>query len=218
MAIPAHPKIYHIVHEDKLASIAGGGRLLCHATVTSTGVPGTNIGMSAIKQRRLTLPLTSRPGLAVGDCVPFYFCPRSIMLFLVYKANHPELTYKGGQEPIVHLEADLHAVVNWAAKNRARWAFTLSNAGARYFEDRCDLAQLGEIDWQSVQVNQWSGPSVASSVMESKQAEFLLEAFFPWELVDRIGVRSLAIAQRVTNVLRHVAYRPPIEIKPDWYY
>ena len=32
MAIPAHPKIYHIVHEDKLASIAGGGRLLCHET------------------------------------------------------------------------------------------------------------------------------------------------------------------------------------------
>jgi hypothetical protein len=109
-------------------------------------------------------------------------------------------------------------VVNWAAKNRARWAFTLSNAGARYFEDRCDLAQLGEIDWHSVQANQWSGPSVASSIKESKQAEFLLEAFFPWELVERIGVRSLEIAQRVTNALRHVAHRPPIEIKPDWYY
>lgn len=201
-----------------MASIAGGGRLLCHATVTGTGVPGTNIGMSAIKQRRLTLPLTSRPGLAVGDCVPFYFCPRSIMLFLIYRANHPELTYKGGQGPIVHLEADLQRVVAWAGQNGARWAFTLSNAGAYYFEDRCDLADLGEVDWQSVQADRWSGPSVASSVKESKQAEFLFEAFFPWELVDRIGVRSLDVAQRVTNALRHVPHRPPIEIKPDWYY
>jgi hypothetical protein len=140
------------------------------------------------------------------------------MLFLIYRANHPELTYKGGQGPIVHLEADLQRVVAWAGQNGARWAFTLSNAGAYYFEDRCDLADLGEVDWQSVQADRWSGPSVASSVKESKQAEFLFEAFFPWELVDRIGVRSLDVAQRVTNALRHVPHRPPIEIKPDWYY
>ena len=184
MAVPAHPKIYHIVHEDKLASIAGGGRLLCHAMVTSNGVTGTTIGMNAIKQRRLTLPLTSHPGLLVGSCVPFYFCPRSIMLFLIYRANHPELAYRGGQGPIVHLEADLHAVVNWAQKNGPRWAFTLSR-GAYYFEDRCSLANLDEIDWQAVQTRQWSGTGVASSVKENKQAEFLLEAFFPWELVDK---------------------------------
>lgn len=35
------------------------------------------------------------------------------------------------------------------------WAFTLSNAGARYFEDRCDLAQLDEVDWTAVQARNW---------------------------------------------------------------
>jgi hypothetical protein len=69
------------------------------------------------------------------------------MLYLIYEGNHPELAYRGGQEPIVHFEADLHTVVAWADAQPRRWAFTLSNAGARYFEDRSDLGQLGEIDW-----------------------------------------------------------------------
>ena len=67
--------------------------------------------MNQIKERRLKeLTLSSHPGLHVGDCVPFYFCPRSIMLYLIYRANHPELAYRGGQKPIVHLEADLQQV------------------------------------------------------------------------------------------------------------
>lgn len=70
--------------------------------------------MSDIKARRLRRTLLSRPGLCVGDCVPFYFCPRSIMLYLLFKRNHANLAYRGGQEPIIHLEADLHATDAWA--------------------------------------------------------------------------------------------------------
>ena len=88
--------------------------------------------------------------LSVGHCVPFYFCPRSIMLYLIYQGNHPDLTYRGGQEPIIHLEADLRGTVAWADAAQKRWAFTLSNAGSYYFEDRCDLGQLDEINWGAV--------------------------------------------------------------------
>ena len=37
----------------------------------------------------------------MGDCVPFYSCPRSVVLFVIQRANHQELTYQGGQGPIV---------------------------------------------------------------------------------------------------------------------
>ncbi len=44
----------------------------------------TTIGMNNIKERRLTqLQLASQPGLYVGQCVPFYLCPRSVMLYLI---------------------------------------------------------------------------------------------------------------------------------------
>src|SRR5262245_56905248 len=134
---------------------------------------GTTIGMSEIKKRRLTLQIGCHLGLRVGDCVPFYFCPRSIMLYLLHQGNHPNLTYAGGQGPIIHLESDLYAAVQWADHQGSRWAFTLSNAGAYYFESRGDLGQLGEINWDAVHAQRWSGQGV--DFKEGKQAEFLIE-------------------------------------------
>lgn len=219
MPPPAVPKIYHIVHADRLLSIIADGVLWCDAEIVRRARPGTTIGMNKIKQRRLTeLHLSCHPGLLVGDCVPFYFCPRSIMLYLIHMANGPELTYRGGQGPIVHLEADLNHAVAWADRNQRRWAFTLSNAGSYYFEDRCDLAQLNEINWSAVQTNRWGGNGVSRSVKEGKQAEFLVEQSFPWELVTRIGVRSQQVYGQVRAALQGAAHRPHIQIAPDWYY
>lgn len=157
-------------------------------------------------------------GLMVGQCVPFYFCPRSIMLYLIHQANDQELTYRGGQGPIVHLQFDLHAVAAWALAEGKRWAFTLSNAGSRYFEDRASLTQLHQINWDAVTANKWSGPGVDSAIKEGKQAEFLVEERCPWQFVERIGVHSQAMYQRVVEALAKNPHRPPLEIRPDWYY
>ena len=169
--------------------------------------------MKNIKQRRLAeLRLISHPGLYVGQCVPFYFCPRSVMLYILHMDNLPELSYHGGQEPIVHLEADLRKTVAWAEKHGRRWAFTLSNAGATYFEDRCDLARLGEIDWSAVQATDWRRRK------EGKQAEFLVEHQFPWKLISRIGVHSHPVYRRAKGALEAATHKPPVAIKRNWYY
>ncbi len=213
MTIPSPIKIYHIVHVDRLPSIVATGGLLSDAMVQTQALDGTMIGMNNIKQRRLTeLQLASHPGLFVGACVPFYFCPRSVMLYLIHRRN-PELTYQNGQEPIIHLQADLRTVVEWANAQPARWAFTLSNAGSYFFEDRSDLARLGEINWPAVQATDWRG-----GLKEGKQAEFLLEQQFPWHLVERIGVTNRPIYQQVVNALPARGHRPQVEIRPDWYY
>lgn len=219
MTIPKHPKIYHIVHVDRLPLIIADGCLWCDAEITLRPSSGATIGMSSIKQRRLVeLTLSNYPDLHVGDCVPFYFCPRSVMLFLIAQSNHQKLEYRDGQGAIIHLEADLYAAVNWAARNKKRWVFTLSNAGARYFEDRSDLSRLIEIDWEAVHADQWSGNGIPSSIKEGKQAEFLMEHHFPWCGIERIGVHSEAICQKVLRILSTHNYQPIVEIKPEWYY
>lgn len=214
MAAPMQPKLYHICHVDRLPSILADGCLWCDAEIVRRTPEGTTIGMSSIKQRRLSeLTLSSYPDLHVGDCVPFYFCPRSVMLYLIHRANHEELAYRGGQGPIIHLEADLHSAVTWANQHHQRWAFTLSNAGSYYFEDRRDLAQLHEIDWDAVQARVWN------QCKEGKQAEFLLEQSFPVSLIERIGVHSRLVYQQVVNALATNNYKKPaVEILTDWYY
>lgn len=214
MPAPAQPKIYHIVHVDKLASIAADGFLYSDAEMAQRPANGTIIGMNNIKARRMNeLTLASHPGLYVGQCVPFYFCPRSVMLFLIHRRN-AELAYQGGQAPIVHLVADLNAVVAWAQASGQRWAFTLSNAGSYYFEDRCNLAQIGEINWNAVRTNQWSG----SPTKEQKQAEFLIEQQFPWHLIERIAVYNQASGQRAVQAIAGAPHRPDVQIRSDWYY
>lgn len=218
MPVPAAPKIYHIAHVDRLASIVADGSIWSDAMILQRQSPGTTIGMNSIKARRLNeLSLSCHPDLRVGQCAPFYFCSRSVMLYLIYRRNE-ELTYQGGQEPIIHLEADLFRAIEWAQQNNRRWAFTLSNAGARYFEDRSDIAQLAEINWGAVHARQWSGNGIAGSVKEGKQAEFLMEQSFPWDLVERIGVFSAAYVQPVSAGMGAGDHRPQIEIKRDWYY
>ena len=36
------------------------------------------------------------------------------MLYVIHRADSEELAYKSGQEPIIHLQADLNASVQWA--------------------------------------------------------------------------------------------------------
>ena len=213
MLVPTEPKIYHIVHVDRLASIIADGYLWSDAEAQRRGVGGTTIGIAEIKQRRLANVLSSHSGLYVGACVPFYLCPRSVMLYVIFRGNHPELQYQDGQEPIIHLEADLRQTVDWAEASGERWAFTTSNAGSYYIEDYSDLSKLNVLDWEAIQARDWAGERKGP-----KQAEFLVEHALPWRLISRIGVYSRAIRDRVLTELQASCHRPGVQIKPCWYY
>jgi hypothetical protein len=214
MPPPAQPKIYHIAHVDRLPSIIADDALWCDRKIVARAALGTVIGMGSIKQRRLTLPVHPHPGTCVGDYVPFYFCPRSIMLYVIHRANHPELDYRGGQQPIAHLEADLHRVIAWATTQGRRWAFSLSNAGATYAQFRASVAELGQVNWDAVAATDFR----SADIKEGKQAEFLVHDTFPWQLVDRIGVYGRPVGQQAQNAMRGAAHRPVVEILRNWYY
>lgn len=212
MYIPANPKIYHIVHVNNLGSIINENGLLSDRALINNNNRQI-IGMDGIKRRRLNeLRLNSYPNLYVGDCVPFYFCPRSIMLYMIH-VRSSSLSYSGGQESIIHLEADLYKTIQWANEQNRRWAFTLSNAGSYYFEDFADRRQLGRINWNSVHSTFWRDHK------EGKQAEFLIEDYFPLCLVERIGVISPNMMTTVSNIkTAHSVIHPPCSLQRAWYY
>jgi hypothetical protein len=199
---------------DNLPSILRAGGLWSDAKMMEQGGPVASIGMNTIKERRLKLPVKCHPGDCIGDYVPFYFCPRSVMLYVIHCANHPELSYHDGQDWIVHLEADLEEVLDWAGLEGRRWAFSLSNAGAVYAEFRNRREQLDEIDWEAVAATDFRDPVVK----EGKQAEFLMHEFFPWRLVRRIGVPSQMTYRRASQVFASAQHKPVLEVIPSWYF
>jgi hypothetical protein len=212
--VPDNPRIYHITHLQNLKGIVQAGVLWSDAKRIELALAAEVVGMSKIKQRRLTeIEVGCHPGTKVGEYVPFYFCPRSVMLYILHRGNHPETGYHGGQRPIIHLQADLRQVVQWADAHGRRWAFTAQNAGTRYVDSYRSVAELSRIDWTAVQSTDWRSPATR----ERKQAEFLLWESFPWSLVECIGVIDREMQRQVAEVLQESPWRPDVRVEPTWY-
>ncbi|HFE47508.1 MAG TPA: DUF4433 domain-containing protein [Nannocystis exedens] len=209
---PKEPKIYHITHVDNLPAIIARGELLADSEMVEQGGPAAPIGMRTLKDRRLSIECMN--DLMVGACVPFYLCPRSVMLYVLHRGNHPDLSYTDGQGPIVHLEADLRKTVAWAESCARRWTLSTTNAASFYTDFRFTLQDLGDLCWSSIAARDWR----QTTVREGKQAEFLVETSFAWPLVERIGVHSQGTLERATCALAKAAHRPVLEIRKEWYY
>ncbi len=214
-AVPASPKIYHITHVDNLAKIIEAGRIWSDRERLDQGIECSLVGMSRIKQRRLDeIEVDCHTGTKVGEYVPFYFCSRSIMLYILHMGNSADITYRGGQTPIVHLRSDLSTVIDWAQEQKVRWAFSDRNAGAFVAKFKKRRQDLTMVNWSAVANTDFRD----SVVKEGKQAEFLVHKAFPWELVESIGVRNEHIRGQVQAAVRKAGHKPPVTVEKDWYY
>ena len=213
--VPTRPKVYHITHLRNLPRIIEAGVLWSDRKRLELGMDCDVVGMSHIKQRRLhEIDVDCHNNTRVGDYVPFYFCPRSVMLYLLHMGNHPDLNYTEGQRPILHLEADLRAVVAWADQYHRRWAFTDRNAGTYYVDFYADLEQLDQVNWTAVRATDFRD----ARIKEGKQAEFLVYDSFPWELVECIGVLNAQVQKQVEAAITEADHQPEVQVKQTWYY
>jgi hypothetical protein len=212
---PSKPKIYHITHLDNLPNIAAKMGLVSDSNCMANGLIYSSVGMNLIKKRRLEeIKVSCHLGTTVGQYVPFYFCPRSIMLYILHMGNHPDVSYRGGQKLIVHLQADFNAVINWANLNKVRWAFSNGNAGARLTTFYNHPSNLNEINWDAVGSTDFRD----AQIKEGKQAEFLMFDLFPWTLIEKIGIINSAIASKVKTNLAAADHQPVIAVEPSWYF
>lgn len=85
---PKVTKIYHITDVTNLPGIVAAGGLFSDAQVRAKNQNTTEIGYAHIKQRRLDeYKISCCNGRAVGEFVPFYFCPRSPIFLPLTKAT-----------------------------------------------------------------------------------------------------------------------------------
>jgi ssDNA thymidine ADP-ribosyltransferase, DarT len=204
--VPTNPGIFHITHVDNLPSIVAHGCLWSDAQRIAQNLQTTNIGYSHIKQRRLTRVVPVGVGGRLGEYVPFNFCDRSVMLYVVSRGHE---NYCGGQDAIVHLVSS----VQTAVALQKPWAFTDRHADLAYAAYFDSLADLSEVDWSVMPLDYWAGDE---ETKEKRQAEFLVYESFPWSGVEMIGVKDAVIAARVQALLP--SGKPPVAIHPNWYY
>ncbi len=203
--VPQDPLIFHITHVDNLAGILSEGGVWSDSQRIARNLSSTNIGHLHIKQRRLNRPVMTRGDGLLGDYVPFNFCPRSVMLYVVSRGHDD---YRGGQEDIVHLVSRVSIATNLG---RA-WAFTDRHAELAHALHYDDLSRLDEVPWQVMDKTYWT------DVAEERQAEFLVHEFFPWTAVAEIGVMSNTAETKVKTAMAGSSHRPSVTVRPEWYY
>ena len=197
--------VYHITPLENLPGILAAGGLKSDAAMIATG--HTVIGYTHIKERRLKeIQVPCCGNRYVGEFVPFYFCPRSPMLFTINKGNTG--LPAGCQSRIIHLETTVGVVVD---SGRA-WAVADGNAGARHASFSAEEASIKALDWNAIRATDWRGKQ------HQKQAELLVADSFEWKDFVRIGCYDPEVAAEVRTLIQGQSHQPVVESKPAWYY
>jgi hypothetical protein len=200
--------IYHITHVENLPQIVKANGLWCDRQRTTQGRAIVSIAHQHIKDRRARRAVPLSVGGTLADYVPFYFAPRSPMLYTIHKGN--VAGYDQGQTPIIHLVSSIEAI----CKAR-KWAFTEGHADLEYTEFFDDLEHLDRIDWKIMTATYWSN---SDEDRRRRQAEFLVHDSCPWSCFHEIGVFDAATAKKVTKILESTKHRPAVDVKKAWYY
>jgi len=197
--------IYHISDVENLPSILNNGRLYSDAIMAQRNP--TVIGYNHIKERRLTqITVPCCNDRFVGEFVPFYFCPRSPMLFTINQGNTGRPP--GCQKTIIHLVSN----VSLAVALGQDWAISDGNAGAFHTSFEADLRALEDLNWPAIRARNWQGKT------HEKSAEFLVADFFPWNCIQQIGCHNSQVAQEVKDLIQNHNHQPSVDVQQAWYY
>ncbi|MEL4420437.1 DUF4433 domain-containing protein [Shewanella algae] len=198
-------KVSHITHIRNLDGIISEGCLWSDAKRIELGLYSQNIGYSHIKQRRLEHAVNVAAGGAIGDYVPFNFCPRSVMLYVIHMGHED---FKGGQENILHLISDIDTITSV----NPDCFFTDRHADLAYAEQIDDMTRLDELDPKKIHAKYWA------KCKEEKQAEFLVYQSVPWHCIRQIGVKTSELAEQVKALTTGLSHQPEVIVRPEWYY
>jgi hypothetical protein len=211
---PVPTWLFHITHVDRLAGIVTDG-LLADSVCAERGVTGVPLGHDHIKARRLRRTVPLKPGGVVGDYVPFYFAPRSPMLYAVARGNVAGAPRN--QDSVIYLVTSTQRLVELGGD----FLTTDRNAAldfAAYRDNDSALDDPEHIDWDLMSVRMWNNTPADPDRMERRMAECLVHQRLPWTAVVGVAVRNEAIADRVRADLATLGQSTPVAVSADWYF
>lgn len=204
--------IYHITALDNLDNIVACSGLQSNKQLSKTNQAYTNIAYDHIQNRRASHIVEHGPGGTLHDYIPFYFAPRSPMLYAIYKGKVEN--YQDKQDRLIYLVSDTDSVRAY----QLPFVFTDGHATVAYTRFFDDTDYLGEIDWQIMKEKFWSNTAEDNDRKRRRSAEFLVYNFFPWQCVREIGVLDQRIRKAVWQVIEQQFHQPSVKSQPSWYY
>ncbi len=208
-------RIYHMTGIGNLPSILAAGAVLSKRLVELDKIRIVDIAETSIQERRARKHISIDPGGTLHDYVPFYFAPRSPMLYSIMKRNVPGCSLR--QQDLLFIVSDVEKIISaslpYVFCNR-----NASLANAHFFNDfEQDFSQ---VDWNIMQVTHWMNTDEDGDRKARRAAEFLVRDKLPLNLnfFRGIGVYSEDIKCSVLKTLQPGYSDVPVMVKKEYYF
>lgn len=213
---PDRALIYHFTHIANVPSILRTGRLMAE-TLTGTNLV-TDVGDTEVKAKRRLRTIDCPPGGVVADYVPFYFAPRSPMMYRIACDYRDGIAgrYPGGDDPLVYLVSSVDRV----ASAGLAWVCSDGNCAASLTRFATTLEELAErVDWPLMAEEIWKDTPEDMDRRRRRMAEFLVHREFPLDLVAGYAVRTDERKRELKQILVSAGVPDAyVDVRPHWYY
>ncbi|MBX9772072.1 MAG: DUF4433 domain-containing protein [Candidatus Obscuribacterales bacterium] len=200
-------QLFHMTNAANLKSIWTAGELRSRNLMEMAGLTVNEIAYDQVLdlRRGTTVPL----GGNLLDYVPFYFNPRSPMLYALMKGRVP--TFQNGQRELIQLHTDTQRIVDLGLP----YTFTNRHAVLVTAEFTTDVNRLkAHIDWGAINA-QYFRSDTDPDLKSRRQAEFLVRDRVPIAAITSIGVFDEAMQTQVTECIEGAV---EVTVKRDWYF
>lgn len=202
-------RIYRLTHYKNLPFIFRNGLHCANGAVKHPDF--VNIGFQSLITSRGLTPVKVAPWGVLNDYVPFYFTPRSPMLYMIHKGKVPD--YEGTQEELVYLVSNVEIIQEAGVP----FVFTDRHAKLGYAEHYNDYKRLAELDWKTIQSDDW-GQQYGVTKKEKKQAEFLVYQSLSINLVQGIICHNDRICGLTEAAMKIAEVSLPVVCRSNLYY
>ena len=203
------PPIYHFTDASNLGPILKAGALRCHRSAPTA----VNIGNVSIKGNRELIEVGCGPGGKVCDYVPFYFAPRSPMLYSIMRGNVEGVD--SNQRRLLYFVSSTEAMYDAGLQ----CVFSDGNAGTfgvTKFED--DPEKLSShVDWPVMKLTIWNNTDADPDRRRRRMAEFLVHDEVPLELITEVGVYDARIKAGFVKAVGD-NWTVSVNVRTGWYF
>ena len=199
--------VFHFTHIDNLATIAASG-LQCDTRIQTTKILRQEVGNQDIKSMRRAREVPVPPGGVVADYLPFYFAPRSPMMYAIHMGNVP--TYLDGCDDIVYLCTRVGRLRDTGREV----LFTDRNAALAIAAFATEAGYL-RIDWDLMREVIWKNTDEYPDRREKRMAECLVHLLVEPAGIESLVTKTQAVAERVGRL---VGDTWPVSVRGGWYF
>lgn len=213
MPRPIPTPVVHFTRVEHVADIIARG-LVSDNEAQAEGLLTVEIGNVGIKERRRRRTVPRPPHGTVADYVPFYFAPRSPMMYSIHCGNVP--TYSHGCDRLVYLASTVERLISLGLD-----VLLTDRNAVLDFADFVDAdADVPDdfIDWDLMKAQYWNNTPDRPDRKERRMAECLVRPRVPWEAFESVVARSAPVAREVEAQTAAAASSPSVDVRPQWYF